>query len=74
MTTNPTKRRYRRGSTVRPHQRIAFLRHLAQTGSVTDAASAAGCDRSTVYRLRDRVPEFGELWEGALAMATGTTP
>ena len=51
-----------------------FLRALAATGSVTKAARAAGMSRQSAYDLRARMfidhgPEFGRLWDEALAMA-----
>lgn len=38
---------------------------LAQTGSITGSARAAGMQPSTFYRLRDRDPDFAEAWDDA---------
>lgn len=51
-----------------------FLRTLAATGSVTKAARAVGMSRQSAYTLRARMlidhgPEFGRLWDEALAIA-----
>jgi hypothetical protein len=47
----------------------AFLAHLAETGILTDAAAAAGVDRSNVYRRRQDDPEFAKLVDEAIDMA-----
>jgi hypothetical protein len=44
----------------------AFLTALALQGNATDAAAAAGVDRSLPYQVRRRSPEFAAAWESAL--------
>jgi len=48
----------------------AFLAHLAETGILSDAAAAAGVDRSNVWRRRQEDAEFAQAVEQALDMAT----
>jgi hypothetical protein len=45
--------------------RETFLRILEETCNVTEAARAAGFDRSTAYRWRDEDPAFAEAWKQA---------
>jgi hypothetical protein len=45
--------------------RQAFLANLSRTGSVTAAAQAAGVERKTVYRHRERYPDFAAQWESS---------
>jgi hypothetical protein len=47
----------------------AFLAHLAETGILSDAAAAAGVDRSNVWRRRQEDAEFAQAVEQALDMA-----
>jgi hypothetical protein len=47
----------------------AFLAHLAETGILTDAAAAAGVDRSNVWRRRQSDPEFNAACDEAIDMA-----
>jgi hypothetical protein len=47
----------------------AFLAHLAETGILSDAAAAAGVDRSNVFRRRQDDPEFAKQVEEAIDMA-----
>jgi hypothetical protein len=47
----------------------AFLAHLAETGILSDAAAAAGVDRSNVFRRRQDDPEFAQAVEQAIDMA-----
>jgi hypothetical protein len=47
----------------------AFLAHLAECGILTDAAAAAGIDRSTVFRRRQDDPEFAKVVDEAIDMA-----
>lgn len=47
----------------------AFLAHLAETGILSDAAAAAGVDRSNVWRRRQDDAEFAQAVEQALDMA-----
>ena len=43
-----------------------FLDALAATGNVSASALAAGCERSTAYKARERDPGFAEAWDEAL--------
>lgn len=47
----------------------AFLAALTETGNVTVSARAAGVDRSTVTKARQRSPKFAALWKQAMADA-----
>lgn len=47
----------------------AFLAHLAECGILTDAAAAAGVDRSTVFRRRQDDEEFAQAVDEAIDMA-----
>jgi hypothetical protein len=47
----------------------AFLAHLAETGILTDAAEAAGVDRTNVWRRRQDDPEFARQVDEAIDMA-----
>ena len=47
----------------------AFLAHLAECGILTDAAAAAGVDRSTVFRRRQDDAEFAKAVDEAIDMA-----
>lgn len=47
----------------------AFLAHLAECGILTDAAAAAGIDRSTVFRRRQDDEEFARAVDEAIDMA-----
>ena len=47
----------------------AFLAHLAECGILTDAAAAAGVDRSTVFRRRQADKEFAQAVDEAIDMA-----
>lgn len=47
----------------------AFLAHLAETGILSDAAAAAGVNRTTVFRRRQDDPEFAKQVEEAIDMA-----
>ncbi|MCK5497464.1 MAG: hypothetical protein KAI80_13685 [Hyphomicrobiaceae bacterium] len=53
----------RRAMTKR--RRGLFLDRLKATGSVVKASIAGEMARRTWYDLRDRDPEFGELWDDA---------
>jgi molybdenum-dependent DNA-binding transcriptional regulator ModE len=49
---------------------LAFLRALAATGSVAEAARSVGMSRQSAHRLRARAGEhFGSVWDGAMALA-----
>jgi hypothetical protein len=43
-----------------------FLEALANGSTITEAAAAAGVDRSTAWRTRDRDPEFLAAFEQAM--------
>ena len=43
-----------------------FLERLAQTGNVALSARAAGVQRCTVYRWRDKWVTFAKEWDNAL--------
>jgi hypothetical protein len=49
----------------RKHWERAFLEALARLGTITQAAEEAGVDRSTVYDLRAKAPDFGAAWDDA---------
>lgn len=48
-------------------KRASFRYHLSVCGSVAEAAAKAHVARSTLYRWRDTVPGFAELWDKAIA-------
>ena len=48
-----------------------FLTHLAETGSVHLAASAARLSARGAYRLRTRSPAFAKAWDTALQLSVG---
>ncbi|MEA3068253.1 MAG: hypothetical protein QOK41_1660 [Sphingomonadales bacterium] len=48
-----------------------FLSHLAETGSVHLASSAARLSARGAYRLRTRSPAFARAWDTALQLAVG---
>lgn len=50
-------------------RRRAFLRALAETGAIAEAAQRVGMSRSAVTRLKTRSPEFAAACEAALARA-----
>jgi hypothetical protein len=54
------------GFTKRKRQR--FLDALAATCNVRMAAEAAGVDKSTAYRLRERDQSFADAWQTALGI------
>jgi hypothetical protein len=47
----------------------AFLAHLAECGILTDAAAAAGVDRTTVWRRRQSDADFARACDEAVDMA-----
>ena len=51
-------------------QQQQFLTALAMTGIVSDAAKAAGINRSTAYRYRAQYKSFAEDWDHAKDDAT----
>jgi hypothetical protein len=46
--------------------RQAFLAVLSRIGTVTAAALAAGIERKTAYRCRERSPDFARAWNSSL--------
>lgn len=50
-----------------PERRMRFCAELARTGCVADACRAVGMSTTNAYRTYDRVPEFREKWDEALA-------
>ena len=48
-----------------------FLEHLAETGSVHLASSAARLSARGAYRLRTRSPAFAAAWDTALQLSVG---
>jgi hypothetical protein len=50
---------------VTPKKRAAFLDALERCGNVTQAAAAAGVERTSMYRVRAADPEFAAKWEEA---------
>jgi hypothetical protein len=60
--TNPL----RRGRPAVPAAQLeTFLDRLGETASITAAARTAGLQRSTLYHLRERDPEFAACWDKA---------
>lgn len=55
-----------------PERQQRFIEHLADTGSVSEAAMVVGMAPETAYRLRRRRDGagFDAAWEAALAVAT----
>jgi hypothetical protein len=52
-----------------PAARRLFLKTLAKTGCVAEAARAAGISTRTAYNHRERDPAFADLWRLALSSA-----
>lgn len=59
--TNPARLR------TPARKRASFRYHLAMCGLVAEAAARAQVSRSTLYRWRDELPGFAELWDKAIA-------
>jgi AcrR family transcriptional regulator len=53
----------------RDNQKKRFLETLAEQGTVSCAAQAAGVSRMTAYRWRDSDREFAALWDEAMEVA-----
>lgn len=49
-----------------------FLAKLAERGIITDAAEAAGIERSTAYRAKENDPKFSLAWDAAMEDACDT--
>ncbi|TAJ38645.1 MAG: hypothetical protein EPO55_14900 [Reyranella sp.] len=62
--TNPARLR------TPARKRASFRYHLAMCGFVAEAAERAKVNRSTLYRWRDELPRFAELWDKAIAQRT----
>lgn len=66
----PVRRRFRiTAASPTPEKLATFLRHLAESGSVSFAAQRAGIGRNTVYQRRKLDPAFARGWDEATAMA-----
>lgn len=59
-------RKPRKATQKRIDWRPAFLAALAQSGIVLAAANAAGIDRVTAYREREKNPPFAQGWDAAI--------
>lgn len=59
-------RKPRKATQKRIDWRPAFLAALARSGIVLAAAEAAGIDRVTAYRERDKNEAFGAAWDAAI--------
>lgn len=51
-------------------RRAAFLKALADSGNVSEAARAAKASRSRAYQLKAEDPDFAAEWADALEVAT----
>lgn len=47
-----------------------FLKALASSPNVTEAANACGIERSTAYRRRNLDPDFAARWDDAIQQST----
>lgn len=52
--------------------RPRFIQALRNSGNVRASCQAAGIDRSTVYKAREKSKEFAEAWDEALEEAVDT--
>ena len=50
-----------------PAKMVAFLRELAASQSVSQAARAVGMGRQSAYKLKRRLPPFAAAWDEAVA-------
>lgn len=50
-----------------PARQVAFLRALRETGCVKAACRHVGLSTTSAYRVKRRIPAFGDAWEQALA-------
>ena len=59
-----------------PERQLTFLRTLAETRSITRAASSAGMSRESAYRLRRRNEGmlFAALWDRAIQGTSSSLP
>lgn len=53
----------RQGSAITAHERERFLGVLRTTFNVSKAAEAIGRNRTSLYKLRDTMPEFAAAWD-----------
>lgn len=67
MMTKQVKRLRPRHDGWTPERRLRFCAELARTGCVTDACRAVGMSTTNAYRTYDRLPEFRQQWDEALA-------
>lgn len=63
--TSVTRRPRHRSWT--PALRRRFVDSLAMSGQVRPSAALCGLSRQSVYRLRERDPEFAAQWDAAVA-------
>lgn len=52
--------------------RPLFINALRNSGNVRASCLAAGIERSTAYRAREKSPEFAAMWDSALEEAVDT--
>lgn len=64
MTMSPRRPRLRSWT---PALRRRFIDSLAMCGQVRPSAGVCGLSRQSVYRLRNRDPEFAAQWDAAVA-------
>lgn len=56
-------------SAARTRKKRHFLKALAETGNVSEAARKARLDRSTAYQIRRQDQAFADAWDDALDVA-----
>mgnify|MGYP003677974991 CR=1 FL=1 len=56
-------------SAARTRKKRHFLKALAETGNVSEAARKARLDRSNAYQIRRQDQAFADAWDDALDMA-----
>lgn len=56
-------------SAARTRKKRLFLKALAETGNVSEAARKARLDRSNAYQIKRQDPAFAAAWDDALDMA-----
>lgn len=56
-------------SPARTRKKRAFLKALAETGNVSEAARTARLDRSQAYQIRRQETDFAAAWDAALDTA-----
>ena len=50
-----------------PARQVAFLRALRESGCVKAACGHVGLSTTSAYRVKARIPAFGDAWDQALA-------